>query len=97
MKPSIAYGNLSKDYQKFEVWYPAEMKDCNSTYPLVVMTNGTGVKESQYKEVFKHLASWRFIAVGNEDENSRTVNPRQVPLTLLLSLMKIRTAFFTEI
>ena len=42
----------------YEVWYPSEMKDTDKTYPLVIMANGTGVKASQYKEVFKHLASW---------------------------------------
>ncbi len=59
-------------YKKYEIWYPTEMKDTDTKYPLVIMANGTGVKASQYKEVFKHLASWGFIVVGNEDDNSRT-------------------------
>ncbi len=59
-------------YKKYEVWYPAEMTDSGKTYPLVIMANGTGVKASQYKEVFRHLASWGFIVAGNEDEDSRT-------------------------
>jgi len=57
---------------KIEVWYPKELKESGGTYPLVIMANGTGVKASQYSEVFTHLASWGFIVVGNEDENSRT-------------------------
>ncbi len=59
-------------YKKYEIWYPTVMKDGYTKYPLVIMANGTGVKASQYKEVLKHLASWGFIVVGNEDDHSRT-------------------------
>lgn len=59
-----------EDFKKYEVWYPAEMKDNGKQYPLVIMVNGTGVKASAYKEVFRHLASWGFIVAGNEDEFS---------------------------
>ncbi len=59
-------------YQKYEIWYPSEMINSDTKYPLVVMANGTGVRASEYQEVFKHLASWGFIAVGNEDNSSLT-------------------------
>ncbi len=59
-------------YQKYEIWYPSEMNNSDTKYPLVVMANGTGVRASEYQEVFKHLASWGFIAVGNEDNSSLT-------------------------
>ena len=80
-KKYIALGEYKTDYaeyktsgvcKKFEVWYPKELKDGDKKYPLVVMSNGTGIKASQYKEVFTHLASWGFIVIGNEDENSRS-------------------------
>lgn len=54
----------------FKVWYPSELESIKNTYPLVVMANGTGVKSSKYEAVFEHLASWGFIVIGNEDENS---------------------------
>ena len=58
--------------KKFSVWYPTEMKDSKKTYPMVVIANGTGSKASAYSAVFEHLASWGFIVIGNDDENSRT-------------------------
>lgn len=73
-------------WRKYEVWYPSEMKDTDSVYPLVVMANGTGVRASQYKEVFKHLASWGFIVIGNEDDNSRTGESSAAALDFILSL-----------
>ncbi len=57
-------------YGKYEIWYPTEMKDNDAKYPLVIMASGTGVRASKYQEVFKHLASWGFIVVGNEDDSS---------------------------
>ncbi len=57
-------------YGKYEIWYPTEMKNSDTKYPLVIMANGTGVRASKYQEVFKHLASWGFIVVGNEDDSS---------------------------
>lgn len=74
----------NKKYVKYEVWYPSEINDNPNTYPLVVMVNGTGVKASQYKEVFNHLASWGFIVVGNEDENSRSGGSSAASLDFML-------------
>lgn len=57
---------------KYEVWYPKELESSNTKYPVVIVANGTGIPASKYQSFFKHLASWGFIAVGNEDGNSRT-------------------------
>ena len=73
-------------YKKYEIWYPSEIKNTNKKYPLVIMANGTGVKASQYKEVFKHLSSWGFIVAGNEDDNSRTGASSSATLDFILSL-----------
>ncbi len=75
-------------YKKYEIWYPSEMKESSSTYPLVIMANGTGITASKYKSVFKHLASWGFIVVGNEDENSRTGASTATTLDFMLDLNK---------
>ena len=64
------------------------MKKDSSTYPLVIMVNGTGITASKYKSVFKHLASWGFIVVGNEDENSRTGASTSATLDFMLNLNK---------
>lgn len=75
----------SKDYGKFEVWYPTDMKE-GQKYPLVIMANGTGIKASQYKEVFEHLASWGFVVAGNEDDNSRSGASSSATLDFVLKL-----------
>ena len=73
-------------WAKYEVWYPSELKTANTSYPMVIMANGTGTKASQYQEVFKRLASWGFIVVGNEDENCRTGASSAATLDFMLVL-----------
>ena len=65
---SFVYETEEDKLKKIEVWFPADMKEGPIQYPLVIMANGTGIKASAYKEVFRHLASWGFIVAGNEDE-----------------------------
>ncbi|MGN0504931.1 MAG: hypothetical protein ACI4FZ_00095 [Lachnospiraceae bacterium] len=55
-------------YQKYEIYYPAELEASDRKWPVIVMCNGTGVKASKYPALFEHLASWGFIVIGTEDE-----------------------------
>ncbi|NMM63602.1 hypothetical protein HBE96_13140 [Clostridium sp. P21] len=48
----------------FEVWYPKE----KGKYPLIVMINGTGVPCDKYDDVFKHIASFGYVVIGNNYE-----------------------------
>ncbi|MGN1317281.1 MAG: hypothetical protein ACI4VW_09530 [Acutalibacteraceae bacterium] len=64
------YEAEDKSIGKYEIWYPTEISTTKKTYPVVVMANGTGVKASSYKAVFEHLATWGFVVIGNEDEES---------------------------
>ena len=81
-------------WKKYEVFYPSEMKDSDKTYPLVIMANGTGTKASQYKEVLEHLATWGFIVVGNEDENSKTGESSAATLDFMLTQNEASDSIF---
>lgn len=92
----VSYAEFNADgkaWRKYEIWYPSEMPD-GTIYPLVIMANGTGVKASQYKEVFKHLASWGFVVAGNEDENSRTGESSAATLDFILRLNEDKDSDF---
>ena len=60
----------TENFKKYEVYYPKDLETTNTKYPVVVFVNGSGVKGSRYKALFKHLASWGFIVLGNEEESS---------------------------
>lgn len=68
----------------FQVYYPADLKTSDKKWPVVIMANGTGIPARKYKAVFKHLASWGFIVVGNQDEwswNGNSANLSQAFIT----------------
>ena len=56
-----------EDWEEFVAYYPAELEDSGERYPAVVFVNGTGVCASKYPALFRHLASWGFIVLGNQD------------------------------
>lgn len=62
--------NVMQDFKKYEVYYPTDITDGTKEYPVVIFSNGTGVQGSKYPAVLKHLASWGFIVMVTEEENS---------------------------
>lgn len=54
------------DMKKYTIYYPEEMENSDTSWPSVIMVNGTGIPASKYEASFHHLASWGFIVVGNE-------------------------------
>ena len=81
-KKYTALGDKAVSYQeydagdpvigKYAVWYPSELESLDQVYPVVIWANGTGSKSATYEAFLTHLASWGFITVGNDDENTRT-------------------------
>ena len=59
-----------ENYKKYEIYYPEELTSADKKYPVIVVSNGTGVKGSKAKSMFEHFASWGFIVIGNEEEYS---------------------------
>lgn len=73
-----------EDWKKFEAYYPEELEKHKGTYPVVVFVNGTGVYGSKYKALFRHLASWGFIVLGNEDPSTCAGTSADATLAWLL-------------
>lgn len=72
---------------RHEIWYPAALEEeAGREWPIVVMANGTGVPASRYIPVFRHLASWGFVVIGNEQQNAWSGEASEDSLELLLQL-----------
>ncbi len=80
--------------KEYVIYYPTELENSITTYPVVVVANGTGFPASKYKAFFKHLASWGFIVIGNEDENSRTGESSSKSLDLIISFNNDKESIF---
>ncbi|MBP3891696.1 MAG: hypothetical protein IKF18_02565 [Erysipelotrichaceae bacterium] len=55
--------------EKFEVYYPKDIYNLGKV-PVVIFLNGTGTPASKYPALQEHLASWGFITIANEENNS---------------------------
>ncbi len=88
---SYMENNAMQSYKKYEIWYPSEITDSDKKYPVVVFSNGTGVKASRYKALFEHLASWGFICIGTEDEYAWNGFSAEMCIRILLKLNENET------
>lgn len=73
-----------QNYKKYEIYYPAELETSDKKYPVIVISNGTGVKGSKAKHMFEHFASWGFVVIGNEEEYSWNGFSAEMSLSYLL-------------
>ena len=75
-----------QDFKKFEIYYPSDITNGAERYPVVIYSNGTGIKASKYPAVLKHLASWGFIVMATEEENSWNGFSSEMCLRLIIKL-----------
>ncbi len=85
---------VEEDFKSIVIYYPAEMIRIQKKYPVVVFVNGTGVTASKYAALFRHLASWGFIVVGNEEKESWDGVASEKSLAFLLGLDKNPESIF---
>ncbi len=74
-----------EDFKKYEIWYPKQLHESDSTFPVIVTLNGTGVRASKYRTQFEHFASWGFIVIGTEEEESWDAVAAESSLSFLLA------------
>lgn len=55
-------------FGKYIICYPGNLTNGKNAYPVVVLSNGTGIPMSKYMAVAEHFASWGFIVIGTEEE-----------------------------
>lgn len=81
--------------KQYKIWYPSALAgEEGREWPIVVMTNGTGVPASRYAPVFRHLASWGFVVIGNEMQNSWSGGASAGALDLLAELNEDPSSLF---
>lgn len=69
---SIEFKSNNAQIGRFVIYYPTGLENETKKYPIVLWANGTGSKSETYTAFLKHLSSWGFIVVSNDDENTRT-------------------------
>ncbi len=74
MKPTIIKEKAEAPSEEFTICYPENIAEESREYPVVMMLNGTGVLPEKYDTVFKHLASWGFVVIGDNNPSTGTGN-----------------------
>lgn len=71
-KHEVAYFESSAmmSFEKYEIFYPADIAQMNEPLPVVVFVNGTGVGGSKYQALQQHMASWGFITIATEEQHA---------------------------
>lgn len=85
-----------ENYKKYEIYYPEELTSADKKYPVIVVSNGTGVKGSKAKAMFEHFASWGFIVIGNEEEYSWNGFASDMSLNYLLKCSNDKDSIFYQ-
>ncbi|MBP5637905.1 MAG: hypothetical protein J6X55_00365 [Victivallales bacterium] len=70
--------------RKITCFYPEELPQETRRWPVVVFVNGTGVMPEKYDALFRHLASWGFIVIGNDDPGTWSGESADMTLEWLL-------------
>lgn len=63
----IGFGCCDSTGAKFDIWYPAEL---GARHPIIVWGDGTDAVPSQYASLLRHLASWGFVVVATENQQT---------------------------
>ena len=76
----VSYCEIKSDnasIDRIRIWYPSALERDSRRYPMIMVVNASGAPASVYEPFFRRLASWGFIAVGNEDPQTGTDYSRQ--------------------
>ena len=87
---SYTYTDNGNGVTECRFYYPYELTTSDATWPVVVICNGSGSgfgagDAENYVALFNLLASWGFIVVANNDENSGTGDSAEFTLDKLLA------------
>ena len=88
---SVQRDDTLLDFGEFAVYYPTELETQTGRYPVIVLCNGTGTPLSKYPAVARHYASWGFIVIGTEEENSWNAFGAEMCLRYLERMDKNKT------
>lgn len=77
---------VMENYKSYTIYYPSNINSSNQQFPLIIFSNGTGIKASSYPALLEHLASWGFVVIGTEEEYSWNGFSSEMCLRLAIKL-----------
>lgn len=78
--------SMDKKIKEYHIHFPEELRNDDRKYPVIIAANGVVEPSKIYYHALKHLASWGFIVVSNQDNDSWTGYSTIANLKFLLEL-----------
>lgn len=78
--------NTPNEASKYSIYFPEDIFHSDETFPVIIYSNGTLVKGTDFPLVMKRLSSWGFIVMATEEEFSHSGTASEMCLELILRL-----------
>lgn len=81
-------------FKTYKVWYPANITQSKTPFPVIISVNGSGFIYQKYEPVLERLASWGFVVIANDEEMSWSGESASQSLALLDKLNADKNSIF---
>ncbi|MFI7666347.1 hypothetical protein [Nocardia sp. NPDC049526] len=88
----IGFGCCDSTGAKYDLWYPTDLGA--APHPIVVWGDGTDAVPSRYAYLLRHLASWGFVVVATENQQTGSGDEILSSLTYLLDRAQDPSSIF---
>lgn len=92
----IDYKSENDSIKNIRIYYPSELKNNYTKYPLIMVVNGSQTPAKVYLPFFERLASWGFIVVGNDDPQAGNGDTASETLDFVLNESEIKNKIDTD-
>ncbi|MRH93274.1 hypothetical protein GFY24_38665 [Nocardia sp. SYP-A9097] len=65
-----AFGCCDSTGAAYDLWYPADLGVGGFRHPIITWGDGTFAVPSQYDSLLAHLASWGFVVIATENQQT---------------------------
>ncbi|WP_067548695.1 poly(ethylene terephthalate) hydrolase family protein [Nocardia crassostreae] len=66
----IAFGCCDSTGASYDIWYPTPLGAGGVRHPIITWGNGTDAVPTQYDYLLRHLASWGFVVIATENQQT---------------------------
>lgn len=65
-----AFGCCDTTGAAYDIWYPTDLGRGGMRHPILTWGDGTDARPKQYKYLLRHLASWGFVVIATENQQT---------------------------
>lgn len=93
---TASFESGEQDYDRYDIWYPAELENSTEKYPVIIYNNSSGMTDATVdtQNMMTAFASWGFVALGNDHTSSGFGDSASKGLDFLMKLAADEESIF---